>query len=490
MQKAQSKSVLLYFLTLPFFAFAQPPTGLELSPEQYGNVPLLHDFKYGAKADDQELDLVDMVDLKPYCPTPGDQGNTQSCVGWSSAFGAYTIQTAIRNDWRGKQSIIDQFAYSAFFPYNLASQYSCRPVPFPPVLDKLTEVGDVKRSEYDYHGSCTIEPDANLLKKASDNRLKAYLRLFAPYAPASDKVRSVKKSLINQRPVLIGMHIRNNFWDKISPGGYWRPHMGDEDDRTSLGGHAMVVVGFKNYDDGNGGYFEIMNSWGTSWGQNGFFKITYEDFAEFCMEAFQLVMFDSYGSPEAPLFPAMEANIRVRFPVFIPKKGDPIFEDAPVVYTDDIYKVDKVWERNSKIQFWITEATQQPYLYVFSVDPEGTFRLHWPRDQELDDKYDGPIVSPIIVDPNAILILPEKKRVFLQDKPGTDHLIMLFAQEPIPDFNERKDKFMAMEGSYEDRLSVFGKLAKNVKFSSTEIEFYGELDGDEVVPVVIQMLVE
>ena len=50
------------------------------------------------------------------------------------------------------------------------------------------------------------------------------------------------------------------------------PQGGEE----SEGGHAMCVIG---YDDTvNGGSFRIVNSWGTGWGDNGYFWLSYKDF--------------------------------------------------------------------------------------------------------------------------------------------------------------------------------------------------------------------
>ena len=48
-------------------------------------------------------------------------------------------------------------------------------------------------------------------------------------------------------------------------------------DGSAPGGHAMVIVG---YDDnlaytGGTGAFKVLNSWGTTWGANGFFWLTY-----------------------------------------------------------------------------------------------------------------------------------------------------------------------------------------------------------------------
>ena len=48
----------------------------------------------------------------------------------------------------------------------------------------------------------------------------------------------------------------------------------------------MCVIG---YDDNlAGGAFEIMNSWGSNWGQNGVAWVKYSDFDYFVMEAYGL----------------------------------------------------------------------------------------------------------------------------------------------------------------------------------------------------------
>ena len=46
---------------------------------------------------------------------------------------------------------------------------------------------------------------------------------------------------------------------------------------SQLGGpHNVVIIGFD--DSKYGGAFEIMNSYGTEWGNGGFFWISYADF--------------------------------------------------------------------------------------------------------------------------------------------------------------------------------------------------------------------
>ena len=79
------------------------------------------------------------------------------------------------------------------------------------------------------------------------------------------------------------MAIRENFKDLRKDDAFWNPESGD---KTASGGHAMVVVG---YDDEKEA-FEIMNSWSTQWGNDGFFWVKYKDFGKQCIYGYQLLI--------------------------------------------------------------------------------------------------------------------------------------------------------------------------------------------------------
>ena len=55
----------------------------------------------------------------------------------------------------------------------------------------------------------------------------------------------------------------------------------ETDDRF---GHAVSIIGYN--DNKYGGCFEIMNSWGTDYGDNGFMWIKYEDLAAIMDEGY------------------------------------------------------------------------------------------------------------------------------------------------------------------------------------------------------------
>lgn len=93
----------------------------------------------------------------------------------------------------------------------------------------------------------------------------------------------IKLALSKGMPVVVGMAVPNSFEAALrSP--IWQPSTGDRVSESM--GHAMVVVG---YDDSKyGGAIEIMNSWGTVWGDGGFIWIRYGDFTKYTLGAYAL----------------------------------------------------------------------------------------------------------------------------------------------------------------------------------------------------------
>lgn len=79
---------------------------------------------------------------------------------------------------------------------------------------------------------------------------------------------SIKESIITNGPVLAGMTVYNDF---LSYGEGIYQHTTE----SILGYHAVTIVGFGVYDGMD--YWVVKNSWGTDWGEDGYFRITAGD---------------------------------------------------------------------------------------------------------------------------------------------------------------------------------------------------------------------
>ncbi|MGA2193073.1 MAG: C1 family peptidase, partial [Nitrospirota bacterium] len=84
-------------------------------------------------------------------------------------------------------------------------------------------------------------------------------------------VNGLRNALYNYGPVVVSMEVFSDFYSYTS--GIYERTPGS----TDQGGHVVLLVGYD--DTGNastgGGYFIVKNSWSTSWGENGFFNIAY-----------------------------------------------------------------------------------------------------------------------------------------------------------------------------------------------------------------------
>lgn len=77
---------------------------------------------------------------------------------------------------------------------------------------------------------------------------------------------AIKKDIYENGPVNTGFQVFADFRNYQS--GVYKHTSGE-----LLGGHAVKIVGWGKEDDQE--YWIIQNSWGASWGENGFFKIAF-----------------------------------------------------------------------------------------------------------------------------------------------------------------------------------------------------------------------
>ncbi len=262
--------------------FREFPTGMILDENEDQTY---HSKPRRARYDSERFtELPLKVDLKPYAPLVGDQGEINSCVGWATGYGALTIQQAIENGWTDRR-MITKNAHSALFIYNQIKVSDCAGGSrISDAIDFLSSNGDCYARDFDRDvNNCQRNPEATIQEYAKKYKVSDYMTLFETDAGARLKVLRIKESLAQGKPVIIGMKIRKNFARLKKGSKYWWPDLGNT---TPMGGHAMVVVGYDEADKS----FEVMNSWGRNWARDGFIKIKYKHFGNSCKYAYQLFL--------------------------------------------------------------------------------------------------------------------------------------------------------------------------------------------------------
>lgn len=253
---------------LTFNVYAQNRgTGLLFNSNDYSKI----------EKQDQPLgfgdNLPSSVSLKKYVPAIGDQGDHGTCVGWSSTYYMASMEYAIN----AKLSGLSEVSSNTFDPYytylsivDEDSYYNCGDGTYCWRACQHLVANGVKRLSYNTY-ECGAEIKEDIRESNSIIDFTDYHKIFDRDEDEEYNVNAVKQALSENHPVLIGMNLPRSFYDIGSDG-----ILTTVDGESTVGGHAMTIIG---YDDNMlGGCFEIVNSWGEDWGNNGFFYVKYKDY--------------------------------------------------------------------------------------------------------------------------------------------------------------------------------------------------------------------
>jgi hypothetical protein len=254
------KNTILFILTLTFFSsYSQ---GLKFkNPDEYKNASKLSSPSMG--------ELPNKIDLSDNFPKPGNQGTQPSCVGWSVAYGLKSYHEAIET-----KSSPNNFTkiFSPSYIYNQFAPPGCGGgMLIEDALNKLKDEGVSRYVDFPYNEfNCNTKPTGTVKDKAKNFKISDW-----GYLNPNDII-SIKSQLNNKFPVIIGMNFGTTFRN-LGNNQIYRGESGFD-----TGKHAMVVVG---YDDSKRA-FKLFNSWGQSWGTNGYGWIDYQTFTRKVKEAY------------------------------------------------------------------------------------------------------------------------------------------------------------------------------------------------------------
>ncbi len=433
-------------------------TGLNFNDEQYNKVPrkaTLTRSLYGAS-------LPGSASLKAYAPTPQSQGSYGTCVGWSSAFCAFTIVEAKANGWTDK-TVIDANTFSPGFVYSQAkssSDVDCKYGTYiPDVLDLMKTKGVPKFT--DMNVSCPSSISLDIFSKAENYKIDDYAKIFDQADLESTKNQAVKKSLSEGKPVVIGMKCPASF---NTPKGYWIP---TEDPTAEYGGHAMCVIG---YDDNQyGGAFEIQNSWGTWWGNQGYIWIKYEDFQAWVKYAYELIDI-SKTKIENNKTNDLAGAIKM-----VESTGAAM--NAKFVNTH--YKMTNAYKSGTKFRIYISN-NEPAFVYAFGTDATNKVFPIFPLEN---------MSAALDYKKNDVAIPDEDHYIEMDNTVGTDYLCVLYSLKPL-NIDQIQQAVENASGTFEARIknAVGSDIVdkQNIKFDPNTVSFSAKSQGKSVVSLIIE----
>jgi C1A family cysteine protease len=202
--------------------------------------------------------LPSKVDLRDKFLSPRNQGNVQNCTGFASAalfeyrFGQYKEPTY----------------FSTLYPWYFARllqgwENQNVGVYLRDILKQIYKYGMVYESVMPFKSNYLRAPTR--VEKAIGGIALMYLSKTSYYTltPAL-----VKDALNKGRPVVFGIRINSSFYGNKT--GIIK------DITPNSSGHAMLCIGYDDEMD----YFIVRNSWGSSWGDDGYCYIPQKYFNE------------------------------------------------------------------------------------------------------------------------------------------------------------------------------------------------------------------
>ncbi|MCQ7582456.1 C1 family peptidase, partial [Salmonella enterica] len=146
-----------------------------------------------------------------------------------------------------------------------AKNTKCEGPSFQPAVNAMISRGVATWATSPYFSSvadCDCAASSSANTDAAKHKIKSYREIKV------NDVNTVKRYLAEGHPVVIGACLGDNFMSATSSSVIYSKGT------TNLTGmhayHAMLCVGYDNNRGGSNGAFRIVNSWGETWGDNGF----------------------------------------------------------------------------------------------------------------------------------------------------------------------------------------------------------------------------
>jgi C1A family cysteine protease len=220
------------------------------------------------------LTLAPVVDLRQYCSPIEDQGNIGSCTGNAIAGQIELIQRKA-NSASGKD-ISRLFIYYEERVLIGSVRYDSGAYIRDGIKVCYTKGAPIE-TLWPYNTSrFATKPPTTAYTDALKRKVTGYQRCT--------NFAAVKNAVAAGNPVTIGFNVYESFegaWGDIPHGQAGSGMMPFPNVSTEqlLGGHAVCIVGYDDTMPVAGrapGRFIVRNSWGTSWGDNGYFYMPYD----------------------------------------------------------------------------------------------------------------------------------------------------------------------------------------------------------------------
>ncbi len=414
---------------------------------------------YAALADNKKNPLPERVSLERYAPKRLNQGRQGSCVGWSSAYAAQTIQYA-----KAYGVEPERVAFSPSYLYNQIALRGCQGTYIHEAMKVMESRGTLPMEYFPYdESSCSKKPSRAEQQEAYKFRIKGNNRLSVDHNKYKTDLLAVKQHLAAGTPVVIGMQVGGTFMAGMRGREVWNPSQSDYQMR-GFGGHAMCVIGYDDYKDG--GAFQIMNSWGPEWGKNGIGWVRYKDFEFFNKEAYGLHPMGDADEKNANVFAAGFGIVdqATGRNITLERRGPNLFGTVRPVRPGDKFKIEFA-------------NTIECYTYLFGQETDGSSYVLFPYTPK-HSPYCGI---------TGTRVFPRDKNLVPDNIGNRDYFAVIITKKPV-DYEQVNTLINRTSGnSYIEKITraIGNDLVSDADFTTAEGNVIFQAQSDKNVAAFV-----
>jgi len=405
-------------------------TGGMLDKNEFAKAPVYE----GLTADDIRNPLPDYVSLAKFAPPRQNQGEQGSCVAWSSAYAAHTITESVAHGTNPTQQ-----AMSPAYMYNQIGLNGCQGSYIIRAMQLMQQKGGVLYNQFPYDASDCSRNPTPLDGQAAQYRIHGFNRLTTSEDPEGINIRAIKEHLAKDAPVVVGMLVGGSFMQPMMGQKLWQPSESDYNMR-GFGGHAMSVIG---YDDKlAGGAFQIMNSWGPEWGENGLGWIRYKDFEYFTREAYGVDAMPKEGAAVNQVFDCeiglVRVNEKAQPAAFIPLKAS----------ANQTFTTTATVPKGMRFKVEVKNSTPC-YVYVFGQETDGSSYTLFPYPTDTDPTKTAYTAYCGIT---GVRLFPKNKSMTPDDVGNKDYMAIVVSKKELL-WYQLNQKISANKTNYQQAVS-------------------------------------
>lgn len=431
-------------------------TGAELKQEEYDKAQVA-----AGLSEYERNPLPEYVSLLKFAPSRMDQGEQGSCVGWGSSYAARTILEAAAT---GQNP--DDIAMSPSFVYNQIGHQDCQGAYIINACKVMSEVGDIPKKYFEYSDqSCSREPNQQILQAAQQFKIRGYERLSVDGDDYTTDFFAIKQYLAKGAPVICGMMVGGSFMQDMQGQDVWHPSQYDNS-MEGFGGHCMCIIG---YDDRlEGGAFQIMNSWGPSWGNNGVAWVRYKDFMHFNKEAYAL----------QPL-PKSSAVAARKLECAIGLVSNDTKQYINLMNNGNLFKTTTPIAKGTKFKIEVQNSIEC-YIYIFGQETDGSSYVLFPYTPK----------HTAFCGITGYRLFPKNQSLLADNIGNKDMMAIVVSKNPL-EYNQLNSAINSSQGDYRTKVmsALNANAITNVQYGSNKgrIVFSAENDNKNAVVSLIEI---